>query len=61
MGEKNEAEFNLMLIVWQKSDDGTGEDTAEFYEDIPITFDEEDAKKIKKVIWDGLGKALFNL
>lgn len=56
-GNKDEAEFKLMLIVWQKSD----EETAEFYEDIPISFDEEDAKRIKKVIWDGLGETLFNL
>ena len=56
-GNKDEAEFSLILIVWQKSD----EDTAEFYEDIPITFDAEDARKIKKVIWDGLGETLFNL
>ncbi len=52
-----DTEFNLFIIVWQKED----EMTAEFYEQIPVTFDSEDTKKIKRVIWDSLGEALFNL
>jgi len=53
----SDTEFNLFIIVWQKVDDMT----AEFYEQIPVTFDNEDTKKIKRVIWDSLGEALFNL
>lgn len=31
------------------------------YDEIPLTLNDEDSKKIKKIIWDGLGEALFNL
>ena len=58
---KDEAEFNLLIIIWQKSDDKTGNDTTEFYEEIPVSFNDEDSKKIKKIIWDGIGEVLFNL
>lgn len=58
---KDEAEFELLIIIWQKSDDESCSDTAEFYEEIPVVFSEADSKKIKKIIWDGLGEALFNL
>lgn len=57
----NNAEFNLFIIVWQQSDDITGRDTAKFYEEIPVAFDSVDTNKIKRIIWDGLGKAVFNL
>lgn len=57
----NNAEFNLFIIVWQQSDDITGRDTAKFYEEIPVAFDSVDTNKIKRIIWDGLGKAMFNL
>ena len=60
-GNRNHAEFNLLIIVWQKSDDTTGRDTAKFYEEITVLFDSEDTKKIKRIIWDGLGEALFCL
>lgn len=60
-GNRNNAEFNLLVIVWQKSDDITGKDTAEFYEEIAVDFNSADAKKIKRVIWESLGEALFNL
>lgn len=52
--EKRSGDFNLLIIVWNDSAD-------EFYEDIPVAFDEEDSKKIKKILWDELGKTLFNL
>lgn len=60
-GNRNNSEFNLFIIVWQKLDDETGEDTAEFYDEIPVAFNDEDSKKIKRIIWDCLGEALFNL
>ncbi len=60
-GNRNNAEFNLFIIVWQKSDDITGRDTAKFYEDVPVAFGTGDTKKIKRIIWDGLGEAMFNL
>ncbi len=52
--KKNEAEFTLLVIVWNES-------ATEFYDDIPVSFDEEDSKKIKKIIWDEIGKTLFNI
>lgn len=58
---KDEAEFNLLIIIWQKSDDETENDTTEFYEEIPVSFNSEDSKKIRKIIWDGIGEVLFNL
>lgn len=61
LSNKDEAEFNLLIIVWQKSDHETGKDTTEFYEEIPVSFNDSDSKRIKKIIWDGLGEALFNL
>lgn len=56
---EREAEFNLFIIVWQSSDDETGEDTAEFYEDIPVFFEIEDTEKLKKIVWYELGKVFF--
>ena len=53
---KDNTEFSLFIIVWNESDD-----EAEFYEEIPVSFDEEDSKKIKKIIRDGLGESLFGL
>lgn len=55
------AEFNLFIIVRQQSDDITGRGTAKFYEEIPVAFDSVDTNKIKRIIWYGLGKAMFNL
>ena len=52
--EKRNGDFKLLIIVWNDSAD-------EFYEDIPVSFDPEDSKKIKKIIWDEIGKVLFNL
>lgn len=60
-GNKDEAEFKLFVIVWQKSDDENGRNTAEFYEDIPVYFDTEDAKEIKRIIWHKLGEIFLNL
>ena len=58
-GRQDEAEFQLAVIVWQRSDDVTGKDTAEFYEEIPVSLSEEDSKKIRRIIWDKLGEMLL--
>lgn len=57
----NEPEFNLFIVAWQKKDEETGKDTAEFFEKIPVSFSAEESKRIKKIIWDSLGELLFNL
>ena len=61
MNVGNESEFNLFIVVWQKKDEETGKDTAEFFEEIPVSFSAEESKRIKKIIWDSLGELLFNL
>ena len=52
--ENRNGDFKLLIIVWNESAD-------EFYEDIPVSFDTEDSKKIKKIIWNEIGKVFFNL
>lgn len=52
--EKRSGDFKLLIIVWNDSRD-------EFYEDIPVSFDTEDSRKIKKIIWNEIGKVFFNL
>ena len=52
--EKRNGDFKLLIIVWNESAD-------EFYEAIPVSFDTEDSKKIKKIIWNEIGKIFFNL
>ncbi len=53
---KNEAEFLLMVIVWSDVDN-----VDEFYEEIPMELNEEDSKKLRKIVWDGLGEMLFGI
>ncbi|MDR1772417.1 MAG: hypothetical protein LBS02_17555 [Hungatella sp.] len=53
----DEAEFTLLVYVWQDSNN----DNVKTYDEIPLTLNDEDSKKIKKIIWDGLGETLFNL
>ncbi|MEY8433240.1 hypothetical protein AALC75_22525 [Lachnospiraceae bacterium 48-42] len=57
VSDDNEIEFSLIVIVWQKVDDMT----AEFYEEIPVTLDGKSLDKIKRVIWDALGKMLLGI
>jgi len=54
---KDKAEFTLLVYVWQDSND----DNVKTYDEIPVSFNDEDSRKIKKIIWDGFGEALFNL
>ena len=53
----DKAEFTLLVYVWQDSNN----DNVKTYDEIPLTLNDEDSKKIKKIIWDGLGETLFNL
>lgn len=53
---EREIEISLFIIVWQSTDEKTGEDTAEFYGDMPVALDEEDTEKIKAIARDILHK-----
>ena len=52
-----DSDFILDIYLWQESN----EDVVEDYDDIPLYLGEEGARKIKKVIWDALGKMLLNI
>lgn len=53
--------YTLFVTVWQVSDESKGMDTAEYYEDIPVSFGSNEAKKIKQIIWNALGLAILNI
>lgn len=55
--ETDNPEFSLFIIVWN---DSNGNDV-KFYDNIPVTFTAEGEKTVKKIIWDSLGEALFNI
>ena len=50
-------EFSLMLIVFDKDDKGVDE----FYDELEVTLSDEAKKQFRKIAWDKLGEALFNL
>ncbi|MCC8015426.1 MAG: hypothetical protein LIO87_09535 [Eubacterium sp.] len=50
-------EFELSMFVWNEKD----EQQVKCYSDIPVTLKPDSQKKIKRIIWDGLGKTLFNI
>lgn len=56
-GEMDSPRFELEVIVWDESNDKV----AEFYEEIEINLSEQATKEVKKIIWDALGKSIFNL
>lgn len=60
VSDVQESEFALSLIIWQDKDNGK-DDEVEFYEEIPLTLSEEASKELKKIIWDGIGKTLFEI
>lgn len=60
LSSDKEGEFYLFIIIWQSSDEETGKDTAEFYEDVPVFFDTEDTAKLKRIVWNRLEDAFFN-
>lgn len=56
-GEMDSPRFELEVIVWDESN----AETAEFYDEIEINLSEQATKEVKKIIWDALGKSIFNL
>ena len=52
-----DSDFILDIYLWQESN----EDVVEDYDEIPLYLGEEGTRKIKKVIWDALGKMLLNI
>lgn len=51
------SDFILDIYLWQESN----EDVVEDYDEIPLYLGEEGAHKIKKIIWDALGKMLLDI
>lgn len=50
-------EFSLMLIVF----DGENQDKAEIWDELQVTLSEEQKKQFRKIAWEKLGEALFNV
>lgn len=50
-------EFSLMLIVFDKDEKGVDE----FWDELEVTLSEDVKKQFRKIAWDKLGEALFNL
>ena len=50
-------EFSLMLIVFDKDEKGVDE----FWDELEVTLSEDAKKQFRKIAWDKLGEALFNL
>lgn len=50
-------EFSLMLIIFNSEDNGA----AEVWDELEITLSEDAKKQFRKIAWDKLGEALFNL
>lgn len=54
---RSDLEFSLMLIVFDK--DYQGKD--EIWDELEVTLSEDAKKQIRKIAWNKLGEALFNL
>ncbi len=50
-------EFSLMLIVF----DGDFKGNDEIWDELEVTLSEEARKQFRKIAWDKLGEALFNI
>lgn len=50
-------EFSLMLIVFDRDYKGTDE----IWDELEVTLSDEAKKQFRKIAWDKLGEALFNL
>lgn len=55
-GELDSPRYELEIIVWDESNDVV----AEFYEEIEVNLSEQAQREVKKIIWDALGKTIFN-
>lgn len=56
-GELDSPRFELEIIVWNEAD----AKEAEFYDEIEVNLSEMAQREVKKIIWDALGKSIFNL
>lgn len=50
-------EFSLTLIIF----DGTEDGADEIWDELEVTLSEDAKKQFRKIAWDKLGEALFNL
>lgn len=50
-------EFSLMLIIF----DAENQETAEIWDELEVTLSEDAKKQFRKIAWNKLGEALFNL
>lgn len=55
-GELDSPRFELEIIIWNEAD----AKEAEFYEEIEVNLSERAQREVKKIIWDALGKTIFN-
>ena len=54
---RSNPEFSLMLIVFDKDYKGSDE----IWDELEVTLSEDAKKQFRKIAWDKLGEALFNL
>lgn len=52
-----DSDFILDIYLWQESN----EDVVEDYNEIPLYLGKEGTRKVKKIIWDALGKMLLDI
>lgn len=50
-------EFSLMLIIFNSDN----QETVEIWDELEVTLSEDAKKQFRKIAWDKLGEALFNL
>lgn len=53
------SEYMAEIYIWQKSDDITGKDTSECYDEIHLTLSDEAKAKVKQLIVDKMAEMLF--
>lgn len=53
------SEFMAEIYVWQKSDDITGKDTCQCYDDFHLSLSDEAKAKVKQIIVDKMADMLF--
>ena len=54
---RSNPEFSLTVIVFDKDDKGTDE----IWDELEVTLSKDARKQFRKIAWDKLGEALFNL
>lgn len=53
------SEFMADLYIWQKTDESTGQDTCEYYGNIPLVLNELEKQKVKQMITDKMSEIFF--